>query len=136
MKNNYINILVLKLGFARDMYVKKYNINHPKLWVYEPESDEISKALIGKFKEVMPQAYYFKAFIDTHNELVKSRERYLTFNICIIIIYLICWLYILFISFHTLHELNITLMILEILKEYSRIPEPFSEFYMCFIPIK
>lgn len=82
------------------MYIKKYKVPRPALWVFEPESDEISKALASKFKELIPQAYYFKAFLETHNDLVKNE--YKKYEIYILLITLICWIYILIISIHTL----------------------------------
>jgi hypothetical protein len=105
---------------ARNMYKKKHKVPEPLIWIYQRESDEISKALVKEFHELMPKAYYFHAFLETHNELVKVRL--LKYNKYFFIAYLICWLYILLISIHTLDFVEL-LTLLTLLKHDF---EPFS----------
>jgi hypothetical protein len=107
---------------TREYYSKKYNIKLPPLWIFEPESDEISKLLAKEFNILMPQAYYFQAFVETHTDLVKIN--FIKFEKYFIIGYLICWLYILGVSIHTL---NIKELIEMLNSTWEQIKNPFTE---------
>jgi hypothetical protein len=105
---------------ARKIYIKKHKVPEPLIWFYQPESDEISKALAKEFHELMPKAYYFQAFIETHYDIVKVN--FIKYNKYFLIGYLVCWLYILFISIHTLDFSEL----LNVLTWLKHDVEPFS----------
>jgi hypothetical protein len=108
---------------AREYYSKRYNIKlPPESFVFEHKSDEISKLLAKEFHELMPQAYYFQAFVETHTDLVKIN--FFKFEKYFITGYLICWLYILGVSIHTL---NIRELIEMLNATWEQIKNPFIE---------
>lgn len=67
---SFIQIYMYRNLGARELYIRKYKVSRLALGVFEPEFDNISKALTILFKDLIPQAYYFRAFIENHNDLI------------------------------------------------------------------
>ena len=103
-------------------YRKKHNkVNH-KL------SSEDNSIIDNDFNQFMPLILELNVCLNTLKEI--QNYAYISrINITINIIYLICWSYILIKSYPTLKDINITLDIINILKEYHNFEEPFSGLY-------
>lgn len=67
LQDNMYKYTCIETWLARDYYIKKHNLKEPTIWIYKPESDEISKALAKEFRELMPRAYYLAAFLHVYN---------------------------------------------------------------------
>lgn len=77
------------------------------------------------FQEITYKMMHIKYFLYINKEAEKSNS-VVKIKVMILIGYLIGWVYILIISFHTLEEIPITICLLNILENYAKIPDPFS----------
>ena len=102
-------------------FFKTYNLT------WESSFDKLEFNIIAKDVNIILQLssilYSHKLIITYTN--VPYIQRYM--KALIYLGYLICWGYILYKSLHTLQDFNITIELLEILKEYAKIEEPFSQ---------
>lgn len=107
-------------------YLKQYNKTIKELTQDDITNFQIVNNLKAIFNSYMSEILSIKIFFDINQKALQSA--YIPqIKLFIAFTYLCCWLYILFVSIHTLQELNITLMILNILEEYSKIPDQFSD---------
>lgn len=111
----------IETGEAREEYAKKHNITLPKLRVFEPNYDYISKELSKNFFEKIEHVVNLQAFIEGHKTItIPNITKNYTFYL--LISYLICWLYILIVSIHTLNLQDV----LKILESMQDLYNPFS----------
>ena len=101
-------------------YAKTHNIKPKDMTVHDYEN------LNKPFHFLMPKIITLKIFLDFNTKYTQQNFYIPQIKIGIIFMYLICWFYILFVSFHTLHELKFTLYILDILSSYAQELNPFS----------
>lgn len=105
----------IETWFAREHYAKEHNIKLVPLHILSPKSDEISIELSKKFEIYMPLAVYLHAFLEGYS-FVEGYKK-------ISILFLLGWVYILFVSFHTLNLYDV-LNVLETIQTNS---DPFSD---------
>lgn len=111
---------------ARVKYAQANNIELCPFFTPIPESDEISKILAKDFNKFMPLTLDINVFLISY-KIVLEDPRLIKFNIVIMSMYFICWLYILVISF----SWENLMQILEILNViWINIQEPFSDLYV------
>jgi hypothetical protein len=93
-------------------------------------TDDIANLEYDDLKEFLQKIVYkivrIKYFLQINNEAEKS-NLILKIKIIILIGYLICWIYILIISFDSLKEIPITMFLINILENYAKIHDPFSQ---------
>lgn len=113
-----------------EIYRKKNNITvgdtHADRVKYYATMDyrKENEVLEEPFNKLMPQLLILNTFIN-YNKKTLQLPRIKRIKLGIIIMYFICWTYILIVSISTLKDISITLKILEILTEYAKITNPF-----------
>lgn len=110
----------LSTNIRYEEHEKKYKKDLKKMTMQEIE------ILHEEFNFIMPRLLIIKIFLDYQTKNAMKSFYIYNIKILILILYLICWLYILIISFPTLEGIPFVLQILEDLIKYSNIPEPFS----------
>lgn len=90
--------------------------------------DEDYEKIHEQYEILMPKILILYNFVE-FNKITPTKYYIPQTKVIINLSYLICWLYILFMSFHTLKDFNILLYILEIVNRYSNFEEPFTGLY-------
>ena len=106
---------------AREIYAEKHHIQLPEISVFEPRYDDIAKALAKEFDKLMPIAINVSAFFKEYIFVKQKSDKIKRLNIMIILMYLICWVYIFWVSF-----INLDILVSCISNIIDNI-EPFSQ---------
>ena len=115
----------VETDYGREEYAKKHNRNIPiTSREYIPNFDDVSIILRKEFEDIIPKVVYIKAFLRVYDNIIKPKMLKNWSNFFIILGYIICWTYILIVSFHTLNLLDL-INIVE--NTCSNMPEPFTE---------
>lgn len=113
----------IETDYAREAFANKYNLVLPSSREFIPNYDNISRELSKEFHCLIPKVILLQAFTDIYIINIKQPHKV---NLVLIILssYLICWLYILTVSLHTL-DLSYLLQALQL--TWLKVANPFTE---------
>jgi hypothetical protein len=118
----------VETDYAREEYAKKYKVNIPiTARNYLPNFDEVSIKLRKDFEDIIPKVIYIYTFLDVYKDVTKPNDKEKYANIIVLLSYIICWIYILIISIHTLKMEDILDVIEMIQNTYKNVPNPFID---------